>query len=62
MVGIGIGSSVDQKELQAIADGHYLLVKSFDLLAKTITDVMDLVCIENGNKEERSCFELIFNN
>ena len=44
IVAIGVGPYVSKKELQVMADGHYVLVDDFNKLAKAITDVMDLVC------------------
>ncbi|XP_044172961.1 neurogenic locus notch homolog protein 2-like isoform X1 [Acropora millepora] len=44
IVAIGVGPYVSLKELQVMADGHYVLVEDFNKLAKAITDVMDLVC------------------
>ena len=44
IVAIGVGPYVSLKELQVMADGHYVLVDDFNKLAKSITDVMDLVC------------------
>ncbi|XP_015764903.1 PREDICTED: neurogenic locus notch homolog protein 1-like [Acropora digitifera] len=44
IVAIGVGPYVSLKELQVMADGHYVLVDDFNKLAKSITEVMDLVC------------------